>query len=100
MEVEIGDRGGDQCGWGGRGWRSVIHGSWIMGLVRDGDGDGWVWLERAGFLWVWSVWRSVIEVGYTSAESELEDHRLQRTWRQKVIVSISIERDVIFVLFC
>ena len=25
----------------------VIHGSWIMGLV--GDGDGWVWLERAGF---------------------------------------------------
>ena len=49
MEVEIGDRGGDQCGWGGRGWRSVIHGSWIMGLVGDGDGDGWVWLERAGF---------------------------------------------------
>ena len=29
------------------GWRSVILRSWIMGLV--GDGDGWVWLERAGF---------------------------------------------------
>ena len=31
------------------GWRSVIHGSWIMGLVGDGDGDGWVWLEMARF---------------------------------------------------
>ena len=37
-------------------WRSIIHGSWIMGLVGDGDGDGWVWLERAGFFWVWSGW--------------------------------------------
>ena len=31
-----------------------------MGLV--GDGDGWVWLERAGFFWVWSGWRSVVRV--------------------------------------
>ena len=31
-----------------------------MGLV--GDGDGWVWLERAGFFWVWSGWRSVVGV--------------------------------------
>ena len=44
------------------GWRSVIHGSWIMGLVGDGDGDGWVWLERAGFFWVWLGWRLVVEV--------------------------------------
>ena len=44
------------------GWRSVIHRSWIMGLVGDGDGDGWVWLERAGFFWVWSGWRSMVEV--------------------------------------
>ncbi|KAK7850590.1 hypothetical protein CFP56_000527 [Quercus suber] len=48
-----GGQGGNRCGWDGRGgdrwsgWRSVIHGSWIMGLV--GDGDGWVWLERLGF---------------------------------------------------
>ena len=42
------------------GWRSVIHRSWIMGLVGDGDGDGWVWLERAGFFWVWSGW---VEIG-------------------------------------
>ena len=43
-------------------WRSVIHGSWIMGLVGDGDGDGdgWVWLKRAGFFWVWSGW---VEIG-------------------------------------
>ena len=34
--------------------------SWIMGLV--GDGDGWVWLERAGFFWVWSGWRLVVGV--------------------------------------
>ena len=33
-----------------------------MGLVGDGDGDGWVWLERAGFFWVWSGWRSVVGV--------------------------------------
>ena len=39
MEVEIDGRGGDRCG----------HESWIMGLVGDGDGDGWVWLEMAGF---------------------------------------------------
>ena len=44
------------------GWRSVIHRSWIMGLVGDGDGDGWVWLERAGFFWVWSRWRLVVRV--------------------------------------
>ena len=46
------------------GWRSVIHGSWIMGLVRDGDGDGdgWVWLEWVGFFWVWLGWRSVVGV--------------------------------------
>ena len=25
-------------------WRSIIHGSWIMGLVGDGDGEGWVFL--------------------------------------------------------
>ena len=67
MEVEIGGRGGDRCGWGGHGgdrwlgWRSVIHGSWIMSLVGDGDGDGWIWLERLGFngggLWPWrSMW--------------------------------------------
>ena len=30
MEVEISGRGGDRCG----------HGSWIVGLVGDGDGDG------------------------------------------------------------
>ena len=45
---------GDGDWWSGwisvwLGWRPVIHGSWIMGLVRDGDGDGWVWLERLGF---------------------------------------------------
>ena len=33
-----------------------------MGLVGDGDGDGWVWLERAGFFSVWSGWRSVVGV--------------------------------------
>ena len=43
-------------------WRSVIHGSWIMGLVGDGDRDGGVWLERAGFFWVWLGWRLVVEV--------------------------------------
>ena len=66
----VGNGGGDQSlGWrsvwlGWSGWRSVIHGSWIMGLVGDGDGDedGWVWLERVGFFWVWSGWRSVVEV--------------------------------------
>ena len=42
------------------GWRSVIHRSWIMGLVGDGDGDGWVWLERARFFWVWLGWRSMV----------------------------------------
>ena len=43
----VGNGGGDR--W--LGWRSVIHGSWIMGLVGDGDGDGdgWVWLKSAGF---------------------------------------------------
>ena len=61
MEVEIDGRGGDWCGWGGdgwSGWRSVIHGSWIISLVGDGDGDGWVWLERLGFSrfqWGWAV---------------------------------------------
>ena len=95
MEVEIGDQGGDR--WSG--WRSVIHGSWIMGLVGDGDGDGWVWLERAEFFWVWSGWRSVVGVGCTYAKSESEDHRLWRTQWWKVIVSISTERDVVFVLF-
>ena len=48
-----------------------MNGSWIMGLVgdRDGDGDGWVWLERAGFFWVWSGgWRSVVEVVVFVAE--------------------------------
>ena len=40
----------------------MIHGSWIMGLVGDEDGDGWVWLERVGFFWVWSGWRSVVGV--------------------------------------
>ena len=68
MEVEIGGRGGDWCGWGGRGgdrwsrWRSVIHGSWIMSLVGDRDGDGWIWLERlgfSGFQWGWVV---VVEI--------------------------------------
>ena len=42
----VGNGGGDRCGWGGRGgdqwsgWRWVIHGSWIMSLAGDGDGDG------------------------------------------------------------
>ena len=49
MEVEIGDGGGGGGRLGWLGWRSVNHGSWIMGLVGDGDGDGWVWLERLGF---------------------------------------------------
>ena len=59
MEVEIGDQGGDRCGWGGHRWSewtSIIHGSWIMSLV--GDEDGWVWLERlgfSGFQWRWAV---------------------------------------------
>ena len=48
------------------GWRSVIHGSWIMGLVRDGD--GWVWLERLGFSrfqWGWLAMEIgvVMEIG-------------------------------------
>ena len=46
MEVEISGRGGDRCG----------HGSWIVGLV--GDGDIWVFLGfSGGGLWLWrSVW--------------------------------------------
>ena len=43
------------------GWRSIIHGFWIMGLVGDGDEDGWVWLERAGFFWVWSGWSFLLK---------------------------------------
>ena len=78
-------------GWSG--WRSIIHGSWIMGLVGDGDGDGWVWLERAGFFWV------SVGVGCTFAKSKSEVHRLRRTQRQKVIISTSTKRNVIFVLF-
>ena len=78
-------------GWSG--WRSIIHGSWIMGLVGDGDGDGWVWLERAGFFWV------SVGVGYTFAESKSEVHRLRRTKWRKVIISTSTNRNVIFVLF-
>ena len=41
IRVEI-----DVVGW--LGWRSIIHGSWIMGLVGDGDGDGWVFLGLVG----------------------------------------------------
>ena len=54
----VGNGGGDR--WSG--WRLVIHGSWIMGLVGggggDGDGDGWVFLGfSGGGLWPWrSVW--------------------------------------------
>ena len=59
MEVEISGQGGDR--WSR--WRSVIHGSWIMGLDGDGDGDGWVWSERlgfSGFQWGWAV---AVEIG-------------------------------------
>ena len=52
--VEIGGRGGRFC------WRG-------LGFSRFGQGGNW-WLgwlfllERAGFFWVWSRWRSVVGV--------------------------------------
>ena len=44
-------------------WISVIHGSWIMGLVGDGDGDGYVWLERLGFSGFQWGWAMAMEIG-------------------------------------
>ena len=50
FSFSLGGQGGDRCG----------HGSCIMGLVGDGDGDGWVFLGfSGGGLWLWRlVWVS------------------------------------------
>ena len=45
--MEISDQGGDRCGWV-VGVEISNPWSWIMGLVGDGDGDGWVFLGLVG----------------------------------------------------
>ena len=44
--------------WIGQGEDRCVHGSCIMGLVGDRDGDGWVFLGfSGGGLWSWRlVW--------------------------------------------